>query len=198
MTKQNQISAAITSPENVRGRLSSAIWTPQDGFMAKASPWNTNLLQFSGADIFASLLLGTTTAIPAGMYIQFTNDVGAWAAPTVTRSGAAAYFSGLASVANQDYLRVPFQGTPALSASDPNYVGNVIDFLAMTSGVTGIHGTDFGNAFGSYVVGGAIVAVPSWADSSQDRILTRGYLGTPNEKPAAPAEVVLLWQLTCG
>lgn len=188
-------------PTNVKGTLRAFIVRPGEHIQLENGGWGCNMLQFSGADIFAQLLAGNSAYKPSGMYLQFTNNLAGWTKPDVSRSGALEYFRTLeTNFPDCDYLRVPFMSPAAISASSDAFEGNVVDFFAMTSGTTGSRpGTplSFGSASNSVIVGGAVIVTPDWDDDTKDVILTRGYLDTTIAKPAA-GEVVLQWKVTCG
>lgn len=191
-------------PTNVKGNLRAFVVSPGEHVQLNEHKWGCNMLQFSGAEIFAKLLAGDRDYVPSGMYLQFTNDNGAWVKPDVGRDGALEYFRTLEDVhPTYDYLRVPFMSPAAISSSNDTIftVGNVVDFFAMSAGDVGSRPgatqLPFTNGDGSYIVGGAVIATPDWDDPEKDVILTRGYLDTIIAKPAA-GEVVLQWKITCG
>ncbi|MFA7162465.1 MAG: hypothetical protein WC083_07850 [Candidatus Methanomethylophilaceae archaeon] len=175
------------------GQLSAQIWMPGSA-LPFFGLWACNKVQYSGADAMAKLMSGDIGFKPSAMYLEFYNgDIGQWQEPDVDFDGAAAYYASLGSSPNGDYLRVPLAVPASTSSGGVNYGANLLSFLAMTAGNEGVHGKPFG--IGSYVVGGSIVAVPDWDDSSKDLIVTRGYLPGPLEKPMAPGEVVVRWKL---
>lgn len=182
----------------LRGRLAAAVCDAA-GRPLQDFRWSPNSIQFGAADAVGKLLTGDTRYAPAGMYIQYVNNMGAWSTPTDYGRDAKAYFHTL-SGGNTDILRVPLLVTPSAdSSSDSLYDTNRVTFLAQTAGVDGAAGliqpaVTFQRGV-STVVGGGLIAMPDADDYTKDVILTRGYLEDALERPADPHEVLLRWQV---
>ena len=187
MDKQDRIVSA-----NISGRVRTGIWTPNEGF--RFDQWQKNLVLYTGADVIAKLLAGASLMNIAAMYIEFTNNIGGWSEPSFDRSSDRSYYTGLSGT--EDYISAPLAGLPQTAAGSGNYNDNVATFLAMTSGTQGENSVSFGSGSSSVVVGGALVAQPDPDNDSNDVLFSRFYLSSSLAKPAAPAEVVLQWELT--
>lgn len=185
----------------IRGQLCAGVFVPGQG-MPTFTVWSANKIQYAAADALGRMLQGDTSAVPAGMYIEFTNDV-SWTAPADPGREASAYYHDTIPD-TRDFLRVPFIVHASVSASSAVYESNVVDFLAVTSTPDSGKGVNDKLTFTrgtSKVVGGGVVAVPDWSDPDQDLIITRGYFasdGTLTWPVSAPGEIMMRWQITLG
>jgi len=125
-----------------------------------------------------------------GMYVEYENVASPSdpvSVPSFDRSEGLEYYTGLAG--DRDYLRVPLLAEPALAVasgyedffSGTGVEFNQATFLAQTSGVFGARGEPFGAASNSKVCGIALIAAPSWDDSTQDIIFGRSYFDTDEQ-----------------
>ena len=161
-----------------------------------------NLVVYDWAEAVSRLLSdrtdGKNYAIN-GMYLEFENNLGNQVTPpTYDRSGAASYYSSLATHPTVDYLRVPIVAS-GLDTTDPtNYpTANRITFFAMTQGTQGVHGKPFDDVNQSRVFGGALVCVPDWNDPTQDIIFSRTYVtGNDQLVKTSGKEITAKWEVT--
>ncbi len=164
--------------------------------------WVMNDVLYEWGALIGPLLLrqGLQYGI-AGMYIEFMNVADPSdpvSLPVVTRDAdqGIAYYDGLATSPDRDYLRVPLIGG-VLNQSDPIKFpkGNVPTFFAQTTGVVGVHGKPFSDANNSKVYGGALVAFVDKLDATQDRIFSRFYLDAAKQQVKQPtSQIGLEWE----
>ena len=139
------------------------------------------------------------------MYIEFENvspSSTAVAIPTFTRDAGLTYYNGLAG--NQDFLRVELLGLPAISIESGYEAyfganeGNLLTFVAQSSGTAGVLGNaTFSAANNSKVFGAALVAAPVFADRTQDVVFSRTYF-TPDTNQVlkqASSQIGLSWEV---
>jgi hypothetical protein len=137
------------------------------------------------------------------MYLEFENVASPGDPVTVpdydreTSSGVA-YYNGLSSSLNRDYLRVPLIATSTGTSDAAEYPnGNRATFFAQTTGLTGVHGKSFSEAANSVIFGGALVALVDENDPTKDLVLSRFYLPVPNQQPKlATSQIGFEWRLT--
>src|ERR1035437_7283048 len=155
-----------------------------------------NLIVFSGADILARLLANQSKYVPGGMYMEFKNTGGSSVTPpSYDRSNATEYYQALAGGA--DFLRIPLQITPLLSASGSNYRNNQVTFFATTQGVAGAKNALAFNT-SSVVYGAALVAIPELDDISQDVVFSRVYTEIGSIQKATGHEIGVTWTIQCS
>jgi hypothetical protein len=146
----------------------------------------------------------------AGMYLEYENvadpedvvDV----PESFDRDQDLEYYADLAGSGVRDYLRVALLQTPLLSIAEgyeayftEGETGNQLTFMAMTSGVTGVHGKAFSAAANSKVVGGCLVAVPTWADRTKDIVVARTYFPAEDHVvKGASQQIGVTWSLIFG
>lgn len=151
---------------------------PKTGFVKQTINSN-NLVLYGAADILALLLSGHPEYKIGAMYIEFKNladPSDPITPPSFDRSGGLAYYTGLASSPDTDYLRVPIVLNPTLSSSDEElYVSNQATFFAISEGVVGVNGKEFSAAMNSAVYGAALVSTPDFADPTADIVYSRDY-----------------------
>jgi len=169
--------------------------------MPESSVWTRNTVQYGAADIIGRVLCGDTRAVPAGMYLEFTNNLGAWVQPTGFGRSGYNYFHSLA--ADTDIIQVPLVISPGYDSTGTPYDSNRVTFVAQSGGVDGVMGENGNLAFTrgvSYIVGGGVIAMPDTDDWSQDIVFTRGYTTAASAvlRPADPNEVMMRWQFVVG
>lgn len=186
-----------------RGRVRGLFVPAMAGPPRVRTRWRNNLVLRSWGGIVGRLLsTGESKYKISGMYAEFVNVASpgdAAPVPAFDRDvdSAKAYFDGLSLSANRDYLRVPLVAATLASSDEIVFPdGNLLTFFAQTSGVTGTHGKNFGEAYNSVVVGGALVAFPDQADGDQDLVLSRFYFEPDDQLPKlATGQVGLEWEL---
>lgn len=150
--------------------------------------WEHNDVLFDAATIFAELLRGAPDGKVyqiAAMYLEFDNSGLTISPPAFNRSGGKAYYDGLDTDPNRDYLRVALTAATLDSTDSTDYArGNRVTFFGQTAGVTGNHGKTFASAANSVVFGGALVATPVFADQTQDLVLSRFYFSDSSNQLA--------------
>lgn len=145
----------------------------------------TSLLLYEWAEVVAELL----TSAPLSMYIEFENNGGAAVTPpTPARDEGLSYYATLDSHPNRDYLRVPMAAVLRSSSDADLYpTGNMVKFLAQTTGTAGVYGKTFSSAQSSRVYGGAVAYSPVPSDPTRDLLLCRFYFDAADQliKPAS-------------
>lgn len=136
-----------------------------------------NLILYSGADILGRLLAGQSEYAINTVYLEYQNTVGVITPPAVSRADGIAYYNGLSSSLDTDFLRLPLLVNPSVDASGDDYESNQATFFAESEGLTGFFGKAFSQAASSYVFGAALVAAPDPADQSKDVVFSRVYIG---------------------
>jgi hypothetical protein len=149
-----------------------------------------NLFAFGWGGIITQLLAGNLAFKVAAGYLEYKNVVNGTdpvPVPVYDRTSGLAYFNGLP--ANQDFLRVPLVGLPAIDTTTdylpyftPGVNGNRVTFKLQTTGTVGVLGLPFSNTVNSKLFGLTLVATPLFADRTQDLILSRGYFGVPDQQ----------------
>lgn len=136
-----------------------------------------NLILYGGADILGRLLAGQADYAVNMIYLEFQNTVGVITPPTVGREDGIAYYNGLSSSPDTDFLRLPLLVNPSVDASEANYDSNQVTFFAESEGLTGFFGKTFDQSASSMVFGAALVAAPDPTDQSKDVVFSRVYIG---------------------
>jgi hypothetical protein len=139
-----------------------------------------NQILYSGADILANLVAGTPEYKISAMYFEFKNLGSSGdpiTPPAFDRTGGIAYYMGLSSSPDVDFLRVPLTINPAITSQAGAYVGNIATFFSITDGLTGFNGKPFNSGVNSAVYGAALVATPDPADQTKDVVFSRIYTG---------------------
>jgi hypothetical protein len=133
----------------------------------------------------------------SGMYIEFANAVAPVAIPSYGYgpTHCRPYYDGLGTSPTNDYLRLSLNSIEVLAATDSNYPdGNVLRVSAFTSGAVGVHGKTFSNAASSTVIGGAVVAMVDPNDPTSDKIFSRFYLPSNQQKAKeVSSQIGVLW-----
>jgi len=176
----------------------SELWVP-------VGPWTPNTHMYdmatAAAALFRNLQDGKQYYIN-GMYFEFDNSGAAVdPTPTIDLADGYDYYTGLTG--DSDFLRVPLASTSAGTVTDvakfPRGT-NVAVFSARTTGATGMRTGSpltFSDAENSRVYGGALVAMRSVADITQDLIVARFYFLPANQiVKAAGQQIGLDWPLT--
>ena len=182
--------------KQLSGQLQLAVCVPGQPLPVPIK-WSANTVQYGAADVLGRLLSGDTRVVPAGMYLEYTNNLGAWVQPTNFGREGFTYFHSMAGTT--DVIRVPLLQTPGYDASSATYVSNRTTFIAQSGGTDGVAGKNGVINFTrstSYIVGGGLIAMPDADDWSQDLVLTRGYVSSADaiQRPADPNEVMMRWQ----
>ena len=172
-----------------------------DNELLLAGSWKDNLVLYDWATIAARLLRGEAACKLGALYIEFANVASPGdpvSAPTYDRSGAAAYYAGLASDPEKDYLRVPIYATGLESSDDTLFPGgNLLRVFARTSGVIGVHNKGFSAGDNSTIYGAALVATPEFADAEQDLVFSRWYAEEAEQRlKEANSQIAVEWELT--
>jgi hypothetical protein len=136
-----------------------------------------NLILYSGADILGRLLAGQSAYAINMLYLEFQNTVGAIVPPAVSRADGIAYYNGLSSSPDTDFLRLPLLVEPSVDASSTDYESNQATFFAESEGTAGFFAKPFSEAASSFIFGAALVAAPDPADQSKDIVFSRVYIG---------------------
>jgi hypothetical protein len=197
--KQPRPMSVYGFPLSVQSGELPPYWTPITEFR------HNNFLYEWGA-IFARLLMrqGLNYGI-GGMYMEFANVASPGdpvSPPTFTRGAdeGVEYYNSLGDTADLDYLRVPLIASTLDTSDIVNFPkGNQPTFFAQTSGVEGVHGKGFSDAFNSTVFGGALVAFVDESDFTKDIVLSRFYLEVANQQPKlSTSQIGFEWKLTLG
>lgn len=137
------------------------------------------------------------------MYLEYENTAGAATVPAVAREDGLEYYSGLASVPNRDFLRVPLRPLPDITVAAGyeaylgEYLGNKCTFFAQSQGTAGTHGKPFSDAVSSKVIGVALAATPVPADWTQDVPFSRSYYASEKQIPkTANGQVGIVYPFT--
>lgn len=182
-----------------RGRARLGVWSPAG--LSVASAWKHNLVVYDWATIVGKLLRGDASYRLSAMYIEFANVASPGdpvSEPSLDRSGAAAYYAGLADDPEKDYLRVPLYASGMESSDDELFPGgNLLRLYARTSGVVGVHGKPFSAGDNSTVFGAALVSTPDFANAELDVVFSRWYAETEEQRPKeVNSQVAVEWELT--
>jgi len=143
----------------------------------------------------------------AAAYLEYKNVINPTdqvPVPGFDRAGGLSYYSSLP--ANQDFLRVPLAGTPAIDIApgSENYFvagvsGNRATFSAQSAGATGNLGRPFSTAANSKLFGIALVATPVLGDWTHDVLLSRGYFAPSDQQlKTAGSQLGVRWAITFG
>lgn len=180
-----------------RGRARIFLFDPKTGVIHKIVE-NHNDIVYSGADVMAKLLSGASGYAVNTMYMEFKNlpsPLDPIVPPSFDRTGGIAYYNGLSSSPDTDFLRVPIQITPTISAGDSNYLGNIVTFFAISEGSTGFWSKIFSHTVNSAVFGGALVASPDPTDQTQDVVFSRIYSGIDKVLKTSGMEIGITWPI---
>jgi hypothetical protein len=153
-----------------------------------------NLFMKSGADLVARLMAGGAGLGVKGMYLEFDNGVDPLVDPTYDRDADISYYNGSLG-ANRDFLRVNLVSAPLLRASDSTYETNQVSFFALSASQLGVIGEQTFQT-GSRVYGGALVAMPSQSDRTQDVVVCRTYWSADALAKDDSHQVAINWLLT--
>lgn len=156
------------------------LWVFERGF-------SKNLRLYGAETIISQLLRRDPTGKPwylSTVYIEFENNGGAAVTvPTPTEDSGISYYDSLALSSTRDYLRVPVIATILESSDEDLYPGgNIVRYLAHTSGTAGVNGKPFSSAQQSRVYGAAMVATPVDGDHTQDVVYSRVYYNSPSDQ----------------
>lgn len=173
------------------------LWKPHGYF-------EHNLVMYGAATAIAELLRGAPDLKQykiGGMLVEFENNGGAAVTPpsNTDRSNGTAYYAGLSSDPNRDYLRVPLTAQSLESTDDSLYPeGNKLVNFAQTTGIAGVHGKTFSHTVSSRVYGGALAVFPVANDSTQDIIFSRFYFTDSDNQLVKQngSQISLTWPLT--
>ncbi len=169
-----------------------------------STDWIKNTVLFEWGAIIGNLLLkqGLNFGI-GGMYMEFTNVASPGdtvSPPTLTRDAdqGVSYYNQLITSPDTDYLRVPLIAGVMNISDILNFPkGNLPTFFAQTSGMVGVHGKPFGDAYNSTVFGGALVAFVNPTDATQDLVFSRYYLTGDLQQVKLPtSQIGVEWALT--
>ena len=179
--------------KHARGFVRFQLLDPKTGVVTKQIERH-NLVLYSGADILASLLAGQGTPVNA-MYMEFKNMVTVVpiTPPAFDRTGGIAYYNGLSSSPDTDFVRLPLLINPTVASTGVNYQGNQVTFFGISEGLTGFFGKPFTPAANSTVYGAALVSAPSMADQTQDRVFARIYTGIDQITKEIGQEIGITW-----
>jgi hypothetical protein len=155
-----------------------------------------NLVLFEGADVLAQLLSGARGYHVNTMYLEFKNLAApgdAITPPSFDRGDGIAYYNGLISSTDIDFLRVPLTVSPLVEPSSGDYAGNQATFFGISEGTLGFHGKPFLPSSNSAVFGAALIAAPDPSDQSQDKVYARVYTGIDKILKATGFEIGVTW-----
>jgi hypothetical protein len=168
-----------------------------------AREFKKNLRLYGAETIISQLLRADPTGKDwslSSVYMEFENNGGAAVSvPTPTQDEGLSYYTSLASSSTRDYLIVPVISTILESSDDDLYPdGNVVRYLAHSTGILGVNGKPFSSAQQSRVYGGALVATPVSGDHSQDVVYSRVYFSASADQiiKAASAQVAIEYRDT--
>ena len=166
-----------------------------------------NQIQYDWGLVAAKLLgFGDTSYRPSVIYLEFENvgnPVVSVTPPTFDRDEGKAYYDDLSLSSSKDYLRVPLQSNPVLSAASgyedyftESGTGNKLAFMGITTGAVGVHGRPFTTDDNSKIYGAALVATPDEDDPSKDLIIARTYYEVADQAiKDAVRQFVPTWEL---
>lgn len=174
------------------------LWTP-------TNDWTSNTHMYDLATAMAALVRnlqdGKLYYVNA-MYFEFDNSGAAVdPVPTITLSDGYSYYTGLTGT--KDFLRVPITATSSGTVTDvakyPRGT-NVATFSARTAGTTGQRTSaplTFSDVSNSRVFGGALVAMRSQVDITQDLVVARFYFDPADQiEKSAGQQIGFDWPLT--
>jgi hypothetical protein len=146
------------------------------------TPWRPNLVVYSWAEIVANLLNTAAANYKlSGMLLEFKNVANAGdpvTPPSFDRTGGIAYYNGLSSSPDVDFLRVPILAS-GVTTSD---TGATFSVFAKDQGAVGVNGKPYDNAHHSKLYGAAVVAIVDPADRTRDLVFSRYYLPTDEQQ----------------
>lgn len=157
-----------------------------------------NLILFEGADILAQSLIGNADYRVRTMYMEFKNlpsPSTPITPPVFDRSGGIAYYDGLSSSLDTDFLRVPLTFNPTISSSGSEYAGNQATFFGLSEGTAGFNGKLFDPSVNSAVFGAALVASPDVDTQDTDKVFSRVYSGIDKVLKEAGFEIGVTWTI---
>ena len=167
--------------------------------LSNISDWHSNLVMYDWQNIIVQLLQGNLQYAIAGMYLEFQNVTDTSVpvtTPTYTRADGLAYYQGLATSSNTDYLRVPLLAT-SLSAFGALRGNNQIACIAQSAGTVGINGKPFSHSANSVLYGIAAVSMPNRDDPTQDYVFSRAYLPASAQRLKLDnSQLAVSWELT--
>lgn len=155
-----------------------------------------NLVLFEGADVLAQLLSGARGYHVNTMYLEFKNLAApgdAITPPSFDRGDGIAYYNGLISSPDTDFLRVPLTVGPLVESSGGDYAGNQTTFFGISEGTVGFHGKPFLPSSNSAIFGAALIASPDPADQSLDKVYARVYTGIDKILKQTGFEIGVTW-----
>jgi len=143
----------------------------------------------------------------SGLYIEYENmgnPDDPVTPPEFERSAGIEYYSDLVYNSLRDYLRVPLIQTPMLGIEagyenifTEGETGNKLTFFTQTQGTTGVHGKPFSDSANSKVFGVALVAIPTFQDSTKDVILARTYFDAADQVAKLPSsQIGVSWDVS--
>lgn len=158
-----------------------------------------NLVLFQWAKITTKLLTsGLANYRIGGMYLEFENVASPGdtvTPPAFNRTRDINYYNNLSASATKDYLRVPMTATQVLSEGE-GLTDNLIIFFARSSGVVGVHGKAFSDAYNSTIYGISLVAFPDVNDVTQDLLFSSHYFDSTEQKQKeSNSQIGIEWQL---
>lgn len=182
----------------VRGyRIDGNLWLPATGW---ASNTHMNDMATAAAALFRRLQDGKNYYVGA-MYFEFDNSGSPVdPTPTIDLSSGVDYYLGLTGT--KDFLRSPITATGGENSDSAKFPrgDNVAYFSARTEGTTGLRSSSpltFSDAAGSRVIGGALVAMRTSADITQDLVIARFYFAAASQiEKIAGQQIGLDWPLT--
>lgn len=178
-----------------RGDVTVFLFDPKTNRVVKEISTH-NLILFSGADVLAQCLSGNAKYAVSTMYLEFMNLASPSdpiTPPAFDRTGGIAYYNGLVSSPDTDFIRVPLTVNPTIVPSGVDYAGNRLTFFGMTEGTTGFFGKPFTAGANSAVFGAGLIAAPDPDDQSQDVVFSRVYTGIDKVLKATGYEIGVVW-----
>lgn len=157
--------------------------------------FHKNQIMNEASTATANLWGGYSNYKASAFYFEFQNlaDPGDEPSyPTFSAADGVEYYTGLQFSSDKDILRVPILASPAITKTA---AGALLTLYAIAPDVnTGYWGRTFSGVANSVIIGGAVVATPGDAQSS-DMILCRNYpLGTKVAKTAGE-QIGMTWNV---
>lgn len=190
----------------VRGRVSLFRIRPE-GISDILVSKNNQIQETWGMIAAMAIGFGNRSYRVSGLYIEYENmgdPDDAITPPDFERSAGIEYYSDLVYSATRDYLRVPLIQSPLLGIEagyegifTEGETGNKLTFFTQTQGTTGVHGKTFSDSANSKVFGVALVAIPTFQDSTKDVILARTYFDAADQVAKLPSsQIGVSWDVS--
>jgi hypothetical protein len=185
-------------------------WFDAQQQLVLSRPFRKNLTMLDWAAIVTQRLLDSPLDYrPSAVYLEYANvdaPEDTITPPAYDDTAGLEYYEGLGATDDRDYIRFALTTTPKLGIV-PGYethfasrsLGNKLEYFAIGSDVTGVHGRPFTAGANSKPYGAALVATPVFGDRTQDIIFARAYYDVEDQqvKPIGLFPGVR-WEVTFG